>query len=371
MAGTGCALAGLSRPARPVHVQRTPLGCPPSTVGAPGDGPAGYMGTMRGSTIPVSVAPMMDHTDRHLRTFLRCISPSALLYTEMVHSNALLHGEPARFLAHDPVERPVSLQLGGDDPCALARAAQRVEEAGFDEVNLNVGCPSPRVQRGNFGACLMATPEVVAEVVEAMRAAVSIPVTVKHRIGVDHLDTYEHMLRFVDVVSASGADRFTVHARKAWLKGLSPAENRSIPPLRCDEVYQLKRERPHLAVELNGGVRTVTAVREHLEHLDAVMIGRASYEDPWLLHDIERDVLSGVPSSSSRHEAVRAFIPYVARRVEQGETLHHMTRHLLGLFAGRPGARAWRRFLGTHPGAQDGLEAEAILTRALSLVPGA
>lgn len=324
---------------------------------------------MRGTTIPVSVAPMMDHTDQHLRTFLRGISRRVLLYTEMVHANALLHGETVRFLAHDPVEHPVSLQLGGDDPSALAQAARMVEQAGFDEVNLNVGCPSPRVQRGNFGACLMATPEVVAEAVSAMRAAVTIPVTVKHRIGVDQLDSYEHMLHFVDVVSAAGADRFTVHARKAWLRGLSPAENRSVPPLRYEEVYRLKHERSHLAVEINGGVRSPAAVMEHLAAVDAVMIGRASYEDPWIFHDIERDALSATPPSSSRHEAVHLFVPYVARMVEEGTTLHHMTRHILGLFSGRPGSRAWRRHLGTHPRASSAAQAEAILLEALALVP--
>ena len=232
---------------------------------------------------PLSVAPMMAWTDRHYRFFMRGLTRRTLLYTEMVTTGALLHGERARHLDFSPEELPLALQLGGDDPQALADCARMAEAWGYSEVNLKRGLPeSNRVQSGNFGACLMAQPETVASAVQAMKNAVSIPVTVKHRIGVDDLDRYEDMANFVQIVSAAGADRFSVHARKAWLRGLSPKENRSVPPLRYEDVYRLKKEFPHLTIELNGGVRTLEEVKTHLKHIDGVMLGRAAYENPYL-----------------------------------------------------------------------------------------
>ncbi|HRE92020.1 MAG TPA: tRNA dihydrouridine(20/20a) synthase DusA, partial [Myxococcota bacterium] len=238
--------------------------------------------TIRGQTIPLSIAPMMDYTDRYFRVVLRALTRRTLLYSEMIHTSALVLGGRVDLIALTPIERPAALQLGGDDPRALAKAAKLAEQLGWDEVNLNVGCPSERVQKGSFGACLMAQPDVVAACIAAMREAVSIPVTVKHRIGIDELDRYEDMLVFVDRVAAAGADRFSVHARKAWLKGLSPKENRTIPPIRHDEVWRLKAERPRLPIEINGQIKTLAEARSHLDKVDAVMIGRAAYENPWV-----------------------------------------------------------------------------------------
>lgn len=311
----------------------------------------------RAPTPPLSVAPMMQRTDRHLRTFLRHLSKRTLLYTEMVTTGALLHGDRDRHLAFGAFEKPVALQLGGDDPAALAECARMAVDYGYDEVNINVGCPSDRVQRGRFGACLMAHPQVVADGVAAMRAAVAVPITVKHRIGIDDLDRYDDMLNFVDVVSAAGADRFSVHARKAWLQGLSPKENREIPPLRYDDVYRLKRERPHLPIEINGGVRTMAATVEHLQHVDGVMIGRAAYETPAIFADADRAVFGDDAPPTDVFEALDAMVPYAARHIEGGGRLHHVTRHLLTVFQGVPGAKRWRRTLNaaaTHPDA--GLE---------------
>ena len=299
----------------------------------------------RGRTPPLSVAPMMDRTDRHFRAFLRRITRRTLLYTEMVTTGAVLHGDRERILGFSPEERPLALQLGGDDPADLAACAEIAAGLGYDEVNLNVGCPSDRVQKGRFGACLMAEPERVAEAVAAMRRAVELPVTVKHRIGVDELDHYEDMRRFVETVAAAGCDRFSVHARKAWLSGLSPKDNREIPPLRWAEVHRLKAELPHLAIEINGGVHDLAAAREHLEHVDGVMIGRAAYDDPYALAPADRDLFGEPADPPSRREVVERFLPYVEDQLALGEPLKRLTRHALGLFANRPGARAWRRHL--------------------------
>jgi tRNA-dihydrouridine synthase A len=291
---------------------------------------------------------MMERTDRHFRWLLRQITRHTLLYTEMVHARAVLHGPRERLLAFDPIEHPIALQLGGDDPTHLAEAARvAVEQYGYDEVNLNVGCPSERVSSGNFGACLMKTPEVVAEAVAAMRAAVpsSVPVTVKHRIGVDELDRYEDMLRFVDIVSAAGCRRFTVHARKAWLKGLSPKENRTIPPLRYDEVWRLKAERPHLQVEINGGITTLAEVQAHLQHVDAVMIGRAIWDDPMLLAEADT-LIFGAQTPPPHHEAVgEAFRAYATRAIAAGQRPVPVIRGALNLYHGRPGSKRWKREL--------------------------
>jgi tRNA-dihydrouridine synthase A len=313
---------------------------------------------------PLSVAPMMDRTDRHFRWFVRRITRRAFLYTEMVTTGAILRGEdPERFLEFHPDERPLALQLGGYDPAELAACARIAEERGYDEVNLNIGCPSERVQSGNFGVCLMGDPGLVADGVAAMREAVAVPVTVKHRIGFDDLDRYEDMLRFVDTVARAGCDRFTVHARKAWLKGLSPRENRDVPPLRYEEVYRLKEERPELVVELNGGVASLAAAREHLARVDAVMMGRTAYDDPFALAAADRELFgeeaAGPPT---RRRVVAELLPYAEELVRRGEPVSRLTRHVLGLFAGRPGARAWRRHLSEHahrPGAGAEVIAEA------------
>lgn len=323
--------------------------------------------TTRGLVRPLSVAPMMQRTDRHFRWLMRRITRHTLLYTEMVHTGAILFGDRERHLDFSPEEHPLALQLGGDDPDALAECARVAEGWGYDEVNLNVGCPSDRVQRGRFGACLMAEPERVAQAVEAMRRATRIPVTVKHRVGIDDLDSYEDLLRFVDVVAAAGCDRFSVHARKAWLQGLSPKDNRTIPPLRYEDVYRLAAERPDLVVEINGGVRDLDAAAGHLEHVDAVMIGRAAYDDPWLFATAD-PLHFGVPApSSSRHEVVEAALDYAAAWTEAGGRLHPISRHLLSLFHGRPGARAYRRYISEHA-SRPGAGAE-VLRDALRLVP--
>ncbi|MBJ94864.1 MAG: tRNA dihydrouridine(20/20a) synthase DusA [Rickettsiales bacterium] len=320
--------------------------------------------------MPLSVAPMMKVTDRHFRRFVRCLTRRTLLYTEMVTTGALLRGDTERWLGFSAIERPLALQLGGDDPGDLARCARLAEERGYDEVNLNVGCPSPRVQTGNFGACLMEQPQRVAEAVAEMRAAVTIPVTVKHRIGVDALDRYEDMARFVEVVAESGCDRFIVHARKAWLKGLSPKENRTIPPLRYGDVHQLKTQFPALLVEINGGFAGLDAILEQLQWVDGVMVGRAADSDPYLLAEVDREVFgdrSGpVPS---RAQVVQEMSVYIAEWLTQGLPLHRVTRHMLGLYRGCSGARAWRRTLserGADPSA--GLE---VLTQAMAQVDGA
>ncbi len=290
---------------------------------------------------------MMQRTDRHYRNFLRLISRETLLYTEMVTTGAILHGQRALYLDYFEAEHPIALQLGGDDPVALAECARIAHDYGYDEVNLNVGCPSDRVQSGCFGAVLMKTPERVAEAVSAMRAACPLPITVKHRIGVDHLDRYEDMLNFVDVVRAAGADRFSVHARKAWLKGLSPKENRTVPPLRYEDVWRLKAERPDEVIEINGGVLTLDDAIAHLDHVDAVMIGRAAYDDPFLFAQADSRCF-GVPDPvTDRFEVVEGLVELAAAHMARGGTLHQVVRHALGLFSGVPGARRWRRVLST------------------------
>ncbi len=310
---------------------------------------------------------MMDCTDRHYRYFARLLTRHTLLYSEMVTTPAILRGKnPERYLGFDPLEKPLVLQLGGDDPAALAECAQIAEETGYDEVNLNVGCPSDRVQGGNFGVCLMKQPERVAECVAAMRGRVSVPVTVKHRIGVDELDRYEDMARFVEIISATGCDRFSVHARKAWLKGLSPRENRTVPPLRYDDVYRLKRELPGLRIEINGGVLSLDAAEQHLQRVDGVMIGRAAYDNPYLLVEADRRLFGDDSPSLTRHEAVLAMEPYLEDWIARGVKAHHVTRHLLGLFNGIPGARAYRRYLSKRaPTAQSA----DVLRQALQHVP--
>jgi tRNA-dihydrouridine synthase A len=293
------------------------------------------------------VAPMMDWTDRHCRYFHRLLAPSALLYTEMVTSGAVLHGDRERLLAFNEAEHPVALQLGGSEPEDLARCAGIAERLGYDEVNLNVGCPSDRVQRGRFGACLMLEPGLVSDCVAAMRDAVGIPVTVKTRLGVDRHDSYGWFRDFVGTVAESGCSVFIVHARKAWLSGLSPKQNREVPELRHDRVYRLKQEFPDLAVVLNGGITTVADAERHLQKLDGVMLGRAAYHDPWILAELQQP-LFGTCGVASRAEAVQALSDYLALQKSAGVPVKHVSRHVLGLFSGQPGARRWRRYISQH-----------------------
>jgi len=297
---------------------------------------------------PLSIAPMMDRTDRHFRYFMRQITKRTLLYTEMITTGAVIHGDRAKLLGFSPQEKPLSLQLGGDDPVALAECARIAEGMGYDEVNLNVGCPSDRVQSGNFGACLMLQPHRVAQAIAAMRRVVKIPVTVKHRIGVDDRDQYEDMVNFVKILADAGCERFTVHARKAWLQGLSPKENRDVPPLRYEEVYRLKQEFPDLFIEINGGIQTLAEVETHLQHVDAAMIGRAVYENPYMLAGVDRELYGLDVETPSRREIVENMLGYCDRWVAHGFKLHSITRHMVQLFAGQPGTKAWKRYLSEH-----------------------
>lgn len=291
----------------------------------------------------LSVAPMMDWTDRHDRYFLRLFNPRVRLYTEMVTTGALLQGDAPRFLRFDASERPLALQLGGSDPAALARCTQMAEDWGYDEVNLNVGCPSDRVRQGKIGACLMAEPGLVADCVAAMQAAVKIPVTVKHRIGIDNLDDYEHLENFVRVVAGTGCRTFIVHARIALLDGLSPRENRKIPPLRYGDVYRLKQAFPALAIHLNGGVKTVAEIERHWQNVDGVMVGREAYHNPWLL--AEALPLFGVQELPERDAILDQYLGFMARELADGVPLSQLTRHILGLYQGLPGARRWRQHI--------------------------
>ena len=288
---------------------------------------------------------MMDFTDRFCRYVHRRLTRRARLYTEMITTGALIHGNRERLLKFDSSEHPVALQIGGSEPADLARAARWGEQAGYDEINLNCGCPSERVQRGAFGACLMAEPELVADCVRAMRAAVSIPVTVKHRIGLDRSESYEFVARFVDQVASAGCQVFIVHARNAWLKGLSPKENREIPPLRYDTVYRLKRDFPHLTIVINGGLRSHDEALRQLDHVDGVMLGRAPCDDPWLLARVDSLYYGAPDPIDDRSAAIESVRPYLAEQVQAGVSARAVLRHLLGLFNGLPGARAWRRTL--------------------------
>jgi tRNA-dihydrouridine synthase A len=296
------------------------------------------------------VAPMMDWTDRHCRFFHRQLSARALLYTEMVTAQAVRHGDRIRLLGFDPREAPVALQLGGCDPALLADAARWGEDFGYAEINLNVGCPSDRVQEGRFGACLMAEPALVADCVAAMQAGVGLPVTVKCRIGIDDQDSEAALDRFVSTVASAGCRTFIVHARKAWLKGLSPKENREIPPLDYDRVYRLKSIHHGLNIIINGGITSNDSVIKHLEIVDGVMLGRAAYQQPWLLASVDRALFGDAPAVATRAEAVARMRPYIAEELARGTWLSRITRHMLGLFHGEPGGRLWRRILseGSH-----------------------
>ncbi len=291
-----------------------------------------------------SIAPMLDWTDRHCRYFHRLLTRNTLLYTEMVTTGAILFGK-GDYLQYSADEHPIALQLGGSDPDVLAKCARIAEERGYDEINLNVGCPSDRVQNGRFGACLMASSQLVADCVAAMRAEVSIPVTVKSRIGIDDLDSYEFLCDFIETVKQSGCDTFIVHARKAWLSGLSPKENRDIPPLDYERVYQLKRDYPQLTIAINGGITDLAQIKEHLLHVDGVMVGREAYQNPYMLAHIDAELFADHHAISSRHDIIMQMLPYIEQHLQSGGYLSHITRHMLGLFQGVPGARAWRRYL--------------------------
>ena len=294
------------------------------------------------------VAPMMDWTDRHCRYFLRLISKHAFLYTEMITTGAILHGDAERALRFHPHERPLALQLGGSDPGDLAACARIAAQYAYDEINLNVGCPSDRVQTGRFGACLMTEPELVAECVSAMREATPIPVTVKTRIGIDDHDSYEFLCAFVAKVAAAGCATFIVHARKAWLHGLSPKENREVPPLHYEVVYRLKQDFPQLEIILNGGITDLAQAQAQLNKVDGVMLGRAAYHDPYILAEVDRRLYASTATPASRQAVIAQLLPYIASELNQGTRLHHITRHILGLFHGARGARAWRRYLSEH-----------------------
>jgi len=314
-----------------------------------------------------SIAPMMEWTDRHCRFFHRLLTRRALLYTEMITTGAVLHGDRARLLAFDRAEHPVALQLGGSDPRQLAQCARIAADLGYDEVNLNVGCPSDRVQEGRFGACLMAEPALVGDCVAAMTGSVKIPVTVKCRIGIDEQDPEEALERLTHAVEQAGVAALIVHARKAWLAGLSPRENRDVPPLDYDRVYRLKAAHRGLAVVINGGVVDLAQVRTHLEHLDGVMMGRAAYQEPWRLLEVD-PLLFGEPARvASPREAAEALIPYLERELARGTRLHAVTRHVLGLFRGVPGARAFRRHLATE-GVKPGADAHTFRAALALLV---
>lgn len=315
---------------------------------------------------------MMGWTDRHARYFLRLITKHSLLYTEMVNTGALLHnrqkvGSQKRLLAYHASEHPLALQLGGSDPQALAQCAVMVEDAGFDEVNLNVGCPSDRVKSGNFGACLMAQPELVADSIAAMKAKVAIPVTVKCRIGIDDMDEYASLQHFINVVAQGGCESFIVHARKAWLQGLSPKQNREIPPLKYDYVHRLKNEKPELNISINGGIKTIESVQQQLVHVDGVMIGREAYNNPYMLASVDQRIyLDADKPIKSREEIALQMCDYIDAELARGTRLHSMTRHILGLYQGVRGAKAWRRYLSENAHA-DGADS-AVVRAALNCV---
>lgn len=288
---------------------------------------------------------MMDWTDRHDRFFLRTISRHAVLYTEMITTGALIHGDHKRYLAYHADEHPLALQLGGSDPADMATCAKMAEAAGYDEVNINVGCPSDRVQGASIGACLMATPEIVAECVAAMKNAVTIPVTVKHRIGIDDQDSVAALNHFIQRVSAAGCETFIVHARKAWLEGLSPKQNRDIPPLDYERIYQLKKNFPKLEIIINGGIKSIAATQQHLNCVDGVMMGREAYQNPYILATVDQAIFGAPCEIQSREEILQKMLNYIQQEQAKGAALNHITRHILGLYKGEYGGKSWRRVL--------------------------
>ena len=293
----------------------------------------------------VSIAPMMDWSDHHCRFFWRLLTKETLLYTEMITTGALIHGDRERFLHFNTEEHPVALQLGGSNPQELAQCAKWAQEWAYDEVNINCGCPSDRVKSGMFGACLMAKPQLVADCVKAMRDACDIPVTVKHRIGIDDMESYGELTDFIEPVAAAGCNTFIVHARKAWLQGLSPKQNREVPPLNYPWVYQLKADFPELNFVINGGITTISECQQHLDNVDGVMIGREAYQNPWLLAEVDSAIFGMDKPAISRDDVMAKLLPYVEQQLTRGARLNHITRHILGLFQGVPGAKKFRRYL--------------------------
>ena len=321
----------------------------------------------RGTIWPLSVAPMMDRTDRHYRYFMRQITRCTLLYTEMLTTGALLHGNRTELLSFSDIEKPLALQLGGDDPAQLAACARLAADWGYDEINLNVGCPSDRVQHGRFGACLMARPAHVAACVAAMRAVTALPVTVKHRIGIDAQDRYEDLAHFVDTVAQAGCDRFTVHARMAILQGLSPRQNRTVPPLRYPDVYRLKTDFPSLQIEINGGITTLLEVSHHLQATDGVMIGRAAYDNPYLFATADALFFHRQAASPTRRQILEPMLPYLDGWQTQGQAANRTLRHMLGLFAHQRVAKAWKHFLSTN--IRPSARAATVLQQAMQRLP--
>ena len=313
-----------------------------------------------------SIAPMLDWTDRHCRYFHRLLSKQTLLYTEMVTTGAIVHGR-GDYLAYNQEEHPLALQLGGSDPVDLAKSAKLAQQRGYDEINLNVGCPSDRVQSGRFGACLMGEPVLVADCIKAMQDVVDIPVTVKTRIGIDEQDSYEFLQQFIETVAATGCRDFTLHARKAWLSGLSPKENREIPELNYQRVYDIKQAYPQLFISINGGVKSLAETQQHLQHVDGVMMGREAYHNPFLLTQVDELVFGGAKSILTRHDYAEMMLPYIDNHIRNGGSLTHIYRHMLGLFLGQPGARAWKRYL-SEQGHKKGAGVE-VVEAALQLVP--
>lgn len=317
----------------------------------------------------VSIAPMMDCTNRHFRRLARLITHKTYLYTEMITSGAVIHGNRDRLLGFNPEEHPIAIQLGGSDSNELALSARISEEWGYDEINLNVGCPSDRVQAGRFGACLMKEPELVASCYNAMQSTVKIPVTIKTRLGVDELDNYEALCHFISTVSGAGCRVFILHARKAWLKGLSPKENRHIPPLQYERVYQLKQDFPHLDIIINGGIKTVEKMHQHLKYVDGVMLGREAYANPYLLSTVDQEFYHDSHPTKTQREVVLAYLPYIIEQHSNGVPLRHLTRHLVSLFQGLPGAKAWRRHLSEKGSKLDCIHyIEKLLTNSTSSI---
>lgn len=316
----------------------------------------------------ISIAPMLDWTDKHYRYMARLISKHQLLYTEMVTTGAIIHGKGDYLSYNDEQEHPVALQLGGSNPVDLAICAKKAQDYGYDEVNINVGCPSDRVQNGRFGACLMAEPKLVADAVDAMRSVVDIPVTVKHRIGIDEQDSYQFMADFVGEVSEAGCETFIVHARKAWLNGLSPKQNREIPLLEYERVYQLKRDFKDLTISINGGVKTLEQAQEHLKFVDGVMIGREAYQNPYVLSPVDSLFFDDHSPVLTRHEVVETMLPYIENHMKNGGKLNHISRHMLTIFMGMTGAKQWRRYISENA-CKEGAGIE-VIEKALSFVGG-
>lgn len=290
---------------------------------------------------------MMDYTDRHFRYFLRLISQNALLYTEMITSHALIHGDRDYLLQYHPAEHPIALQLGGSDPAMLAECCRIAEDYGYDEINLNVGCPSDRVQAGRFGLCLMKEPELVAECIDKMQQATRIPITVKTRLGVDDLDNDPYLHQFIETIHQTGCNTFIIHARKGWLKGLNPKQNRTIPPLQYQRVYVLKQHFPKLTIIINGGIESIESMQMHLKQVDGAMLGRAAYQNPYLLASVDQCFYQSTQTAPSRQDILNSLTEYVAAQCQQGVKLHHITRHLHGLYFGQPNAKKWRQQLTT------------------------